>query len=108
IPGDVPALRGRLAAAGVVCFEADLRFAYRYLIDRDLRGSFAVDGAFERRPGVGRFYRNPTLTPAEWTPALRILSFDIETSLDATQLYSIASAGAGGERVFLVGTSPVD
>jgi DNA polymerase-2 len=108
VPGDVPPLRARLGDAGVVCFEADLRFAYRYLVDRDLRGSFAVDGAFERRPGVGRVYRNPTLVPAEWTPALGVLSFDIETSLDAQRLYSIASAGAGGERVFLVGAAPVD
>src|ERR1700757_2144810 len=33
LPADVPPLRHRLAAAGIPCFEADLRFAYRYLID---------------------------------------------------------------------------
>jgi DNA polymerase-2 len=107
LPGDVPPLRARLGEAGAECFEADLRFAYRYLIDHGLRGAFAVSGPFERRPGVGRVYRNPALEPAVFTPRLRVLSLDVETSLDGRQLYSIAVAGAGGERVFLVGRSPV-
>ena len=102
LPSDVPALRTRLAAAGVICFEADVRFAYRYLIDHEVRGAFAVDGPFERKPGLGRVYRNPALVPADWVPALRVLSFDIETSPDGGRLYSIACAGAGGERVFLI------
>ncbi len=106
-PADVPPLRARLGEAGVECFEADLRFAYRYLIDRGIRGAFAVDGAHERRPGVGRVYRNPALAPAEFTPRLRVLSLDIETSLDGRRLYSIAVAGAGGEHVFLVASTPV-
>jgi DNA polymerase-2 len=102
LPGDVPALRARLAEAGVECLEADVRFAYRYLIDHGLRGAFAVDGSYERRPDVGRVYRNPSLLPADFAPRLRILSFDLETSLDGKRLYSVAMAGAGGERVLLV------
>ncbi|MCI0584605.1 MAG: DNA polymerase II [Chloroflexi bacterium] len=102
LPGDVPPLRARLAESGVECFEADVRFAYRYLIDHRLRGAFAVDGPFERRPGVGRVYRNPSLQPADFVPRLRVLSFDIETSLDGRALYSIAAAGHGGERVWMV------
>ena len=102
LPGDVPPLRARLAAAGVESFEADVRFAYRYLIDHRIRGAFAVDGPFERRPGVGRVYRNPRIEPADFVPRLRVLSFDIETSLDGRFLYSIASAGHGGDRVWVV------
>jgi DNA polymerase-2 len=102
LPGDVPPLRARLADAGVECFEADVRFAYRYLIDRGLHGAFAVTGTFERRPGAGRVYRNPELAPATVVPRLRVLSFDVETSLDGRSLYSIAAAGHGGERVWLV------
>jgi len=103
LPGDVPPLRARLGQAGVECFEADLRFAYRYLIDRGIRGAFAVGGPFERQPGVGRVYRNPELEPADFTPRLRVLSLDVETSLDGQRLYSIAAAGEGGDRVFFVG-----
>jgi DNA polymerase-2 len=107
LPGDVPPLRRRLTDAGVTCFEADLRFAYRWLIDHDVRVAFSVEGAFERRPGVGRVYHNPDVRPAQWTPRLRVLSFDIETSPDARRLYSIAAAGVGGERVWMVHRAPV-
>ncbi len=102
LPGDVPGVRSRLGEAGVDCLEADLRFAYRYLIDHGIRGAFAVAGDFERRPGVGRVYRNPTLAPAELAPRLRVLSLDVETSLDGQRLYSLALAGAGGERVLMI------
>src|SRR5437867_3077967 len=102
LPGDVPGVRTRLGEGGVDCLEADLRFAYRYLIDRGIRGAFAVAGGFERRPGVGRVYRNPTLAPAELAPRLRVLSLDVETSLDGHKLYSLAMAGAGGERVLMI------
>lgn len=102
LPEEVARLRDALGEHGVECLEADVRFAYRYLIDRGIRGAFEVDGPFERRPGVGRVYRNPEIAPASFTPHLRVLSLDIETSMDGERLYSIAVAGAGGERVFLV------
>jgi DNA polymerase II len=108
LPGDIPGVRNRLGEAGIDCLEADLRFAYRYLIDRGIRGGFTVDGAFERRPGVGRVYRNQALVPAAFAPTLRVLSFDIETSLDGKRLWSIACAGAGGERVLMVHRRPVE
>jgi len=106
-PADLPVLRRRLAQTGVGTFEADVRFAYRYLIDHDIRGGFEVDGPFERHEGVGRVYRNPILVPSVWTPRLRVLSFDIETSLDGEALYAIAVAGAGGEHAWIVADRPV-
>src|SRR4029453_14675656 len=54
------------------------------------------------RPGGGRVYPNGDLRPAEWTPRLRVLSCDLETSPDGRRLYSIAAAGTGGERVWMV------
>jgi DNA polymerase-2 len=106
-PADVAVLRRRLTDAGVVALEADVRFAYRYLIDRGIRGAFTVDGPFVQRPGVGRVYHDPEIGPADWQPRLRVLSFDLETSVDGERLFSIAVAGAGGEHVFLVGTRAV-
>jgi DNA polymerase II len=102
VPGDVPPLRGRLEQKGVVCLEADVRFAYRYLIDRGIRGAFEVDGSFETRPRLGRVYRNPALRPAHWVPQLKILSIDIETSLTGEQLYSIALHTRDFDRVIIV------
>jgi DNA polymerase-2 len=101
-PGDVPPLRRRLEERGVACLEADIRFAYRYLIDRGMRGAFTVDGNFETRPHLGRVYRNPDLRPAHWAPPLKVLSIDIETSLRGEQLYSIALHTRDFERVIIV------
>jgi DNA polymerase-2 len=101
-PGDVPPLRRKLEDGGVVCLEADVRFAYRYLIDRGIRGAFSVEGACDARPRLGRVYRNPSMCPAHWTPRLKILSIDIETSFTGEQLYSIALYTRDFERVIVV------
>jgi DNA polymerase-2 len=103
LPSDVPALRTRLEAAGVTCLEADVRFAYRYLIDRGIRGSFVVHGHAERRERLGAVLRNPTLEPCRWTPALKVLSIDIETDPQGEQVRSIALHTPAFSRVLLVG-----
>ena len=102
VPSDVPPLRTRLEAAGVECLEADVRFAYRYLIDHGVRGAFAVRGPHERRDRVGRVYHNPEIEPATWAPPLRMLSIDIETDRRAGTLYAIALHAPPTERVLLV------
>ena len=44
LPGDVPRLRDRLADAGQPAQEADIRFPYRYLIDRGIRAGVGDRG----------------------------------------------------------------
>lgn len=100
-PGEVPRIRQHLEANGIACLEADVRFAYRYLIDRGIRGAFEISGHAETHPRLGRVFRNPTLKPARWTPSLRILSIDIETSMRG-ELYAIALHTPDFERVILV------
>jgi len=107
VPSDVPPLRQRLMAAGVACYEADIRFAYSYLRDRDLRGTIDIEGPWQPDSRVRRVYRNPTLTPAEFSPSLRVLSLDIETSPDAATLYAIGLAGLDANRVLIVGSGPL-
>lgn len=108
LPSEVPPLRQRLEAAGARCFEADVRFAYRYLIDRGLRGSFLVDGHRERHGTTGWVYRNPRLQPCQWVPRLKVLSIDIETSPAADRIYALALHTADFRRVLLVSDRPVD
>src|SRR6185369_16858956 len=107
LPGDVPALRNRLESAGVSCFEADVRFAYRYLIDHDICGSFEVHGHAERHGRLGLVLRNPAIGACHWTPALRVLSLDIETDPNSEHVYSIALHTASFSRVLLVGHAVV-
>jgi len=105
-PGDVPPLRKRLEDAGIPCLEADIRFAYRYLIDRGIRGAFEIEGSFEVRGRTGHVYRNPVLRPTHWVPHLRILSIDIETDAHANEVRSIALHTPDFERVILVHERP--
>ena len=99
LPADAPPLRQRLAAQGVNCYEADVRFAMRYLIDRGVRGAAEIRGEARDSPGIGCVFVNPELAPASWKPELAVLSFDVETDPRARRLLSIAlhGRGAGGD-----------
>jgi DNA polymerase-2 len=108
-PADAPALRERLHGLGVPTFEADLQFARRYLIDRGIRGGCRLEGearAGTAAEGVDWVFDNPALVPADVTPRLRVLSFDIETTPDASHVLAIALAGAGADEVLLVHRRP--
>jgi DNA polymerase-2 len=107
VPSDVPPLRQRLQAAGITCYEADLRFAYTYLRDRGVHGAIAVEGAWQPEGRIRRVYRNPDIAPADFTPALRVLSLDIETDPQAHSLYAIGLAGLDTDRVLMVGPGPL-
>jgi DNA polymerase-2 len=103
LPGAMPALREAVERAGGVAYEADLRFAYRYLIDHGLRGTVEIRGRGEQRADGVVVFANPELAPA---PAprvqLRTLSLDLETTPDASRIFSAALAGCGVEEVHLV------
>jgi len=100
-PREVPPLRERLASAGVECFEADVPFAARYLMDRGIRGCVEILGEARRGEGVGAVFENPEVRPGNWSPLLSILSFDIETDPQASRLLSIALAGCGAAEAHL-------
>lgn len=102
VPGDVPRLRARLEGAGVECCEADVRFASRYLIDRGIRGALRLAGHGEAHGRLGLVFRNPTLAPCSWQPALKVLSIDIETDPHSDHVLSIALHCRELSRVLLV------
>lgn len=84
-------------------WESDIRPPERYLMERFITAAAQVDipASSYRQP-----LRNPRLTPIEdslWRPNLRLLSLDIETSMDAQQLYSIAIWCDAAKTVFMVG-----
>ncbi len=101
-PPDTPALRDRLRDAGIACYEADVRFALRFLIDRGIKGSLAITGEPRQVPGVGLVFDDPQLAPADWRPSPTVLSFDIETDPRARRLLSIALYGCGAAEVLLL------
>lgn len=102
IPSDVPALRDRLHAAGIDTFEADVRFAVRYLIERGIKGGVRIDSQpSEVQQGVVVF-DDPVLHPAQVTPRLKTLAFDIETDSRAQRLLAIALYSPQIDEVLIV------
>ena len=157
-----------LHKAGLRTYEADLSFPRQYLIDRGLRGSVTIKGAWRpghssgqpsgqpsgqgssqgssqgsgqganqstnhpggqrqgqgsdqnpaqqpaqvagqpgSAPGIDRVYVEPELTPGDWEPELRVLSLDLETLPDASQILSCGFVAWGPgdplEEVHLLG-----
>lgn len=88
-PTDVPPLRDRLQAAGIETFEADVRFAMRYLIERGIKGGCEIHGEATQRDGL-LVFDNPQLTPAQVSITPRVLSFDIETDPKGERLLAIS------------------
>jgi len=102
VPGAVPALRDAVQNAAGLAYEADLRFAYRYLIDRGIRTSLEIVGEGAPRGDGVVVFTNPELTPSPARVSLRTLSLDLETTPDASRIFAAAIAGCRVEEVHLV------
>ncbi len=102
VPSDVPPLRERLHGEGVETFEADVRFATRYLIERGIKGGCEIEGDPLPGEGVSWVFDNPVLRPAKVQVTPRVLSFDIETDIAGEQLLAISLYGAGIDEVLIV------
>ena len=90
IPTDVPKLKEKLEEKKIKCYEADIRFAYRFLFDNDLKGTIDIEGDYEKGEYVDRVYIEPKIKPSVYQPKLNVLSIDIETSHDQKKLYSVS------------------
>ena len=106
VPPEIPGVRDRLHAVGVETFEADVRFAIRYLIERGIKGgceivgeAFAGSGA---EAGITALFDNPIVRPAEVRIEPRVLSFDIETHGKNERLLAISMYGLGLDEVLIV------
>ena len=90
-------------------YESDVHPAERYLMERLVKGGFEATGRWEENAGF-LSCRNPRINGAVMTPALSVLSFDIETNVGNNEILSIACSGKN-DVVFIRGngsnTSPV-
>jgi DNA polymerase II len=102
-PSDVPPLRDRLHGAGIETFEADVRFAARYLIERAIKGGCEIAGTAAAGAGsLTWVFDNPTLRAADVTVEPRVLSFDIETDPKGERLLAISLFAPGIDEVMIV------
>lgn len=92
-----------LDAAGINYWEADIRPPERYLMERFVTAAAQVDLVSTELTREKSPHKNPRIIPIEYRPPLKVVSLDIETSMDAKQLYSIAVWGEHEQRIFMVG-----
>ncbi len=102
VPPDTPPLRDRLQEHGIRTFEADVRFAVRYLIDRGIRGGCEIAGASTPGERITRVFDDPELRPAEVEVTPSVLSLDIETDPAGRRLLAVALHGGGADEVYIV------
>ena len=96
-------LRRRLLAAGIELSEADVRPTDRFLMERFITGSIAVEIGETDASEATTQLLNPRIKSTEFRPTLSALSFDIETDMKAEQLYSIGVYSVQESIVFMLG-----
>ena len=81
--------RDLLLQQNIRCFETDIRPTDRYLTERFITGPVEIDGN--------------KILPADYYPALTLLSLDIETGWNNNQLYAIGFVSKEFNRVLMLG-----
>jgi DNA polymerase-2 len=106
---DLREAKDELAQKGVRTYESDVRAPERFLMERFINGAVEFSGESKEKRGT-RYFRNPLIKPCTYTPNLKVMSFDIETSMK-NDLFSIGYHQYQGERedkkVFMVGPKGV-
>lgn len=96
-------LQQALEGESIPFWESDIKPHERYLMERFIHAG--VQLPVESKPQQPLV--NPALSPLaknlHWRPRLRCLSVDIETTMDAKHLFSIAVYGEDVQKVFMLG-----
>ncbi|MCW8907386.1 MAG: DNA polymerase II, partial [Sedimenticola sp.] len=95
-------LRQRTVGSSTRLLESDIKVSDRFLMERFITAPMRVSGEAAQQAGYRQLV-NPRLHPAEYTPALRYLSLDIETDGSASQVLSIAYCGVHEAQVLMQG-----
>jgi DNA polymerase II len=102
VPRDVPALREMFEKEDIITYEADIRFVYRYMIDKGIKGSMEIKGEFKKGNFVNRIYEEPELSHSDFKPELRVMAIDIESSMDLKNLYAVSMYSNDFSKVLIV------
>tara|TARA_Y100000310_G_C20687729_1_gene820198 strand:+ start:1486 stop:3783 length:2298 start_codon:yes stop_codon:yes gene_type:complete len=88
---------------GIDTYEAEVRYPYRYLMDKNIHMAIDIDGEYDvSHENVDRVYLEPEIKSTNYVPNnLKVLSIDIETSSDGKDLYCIGLYSKDYKKVFL-------
>lgn len=103
LPKYVPLARQAFEDKGIICYEADIKFAERFLIDNNLLSLIEIEGDYESLEGIDRLYKNAELKDGgkEIDKAqLNIISLDIETDSKG-RIIAVAMAGNRAKEIII-------
>ena len=104
IPREVPELKKIFMENNVISYEADIRFSYRYMIDKGIKAGMEIKGkTIENEFMVDKVFENPELTPTDFSPKLKIVSIDIETDMKNSKIWSISLYSEDIKKVLFLG-----
>jgi DNA polymerase-2 len=83
-------LRDALQLLGTRTYEADLRVADQFRLERQIHGPVRIRGQAKAGRYVGRVFVDPEVEPGRWMPRLSVLSIDIETDVRTQAVRAIA------------------
>ena len=83
-------IRDALQLAGVRTYEADLRVADQFRLERQVHGPVRIRGQAKAGRYVGRVFVDPEVEPGQWRPRLSVLSIDIETDIRTQAVRAVA------------------
>lgn len=90
VPADVPDLRKQFSEEEIESYEADIKFPYRFMMDKGIKGCLEIEGDYEEEENVDRVYKEPELRGCEpFDIKLKILSIDIEVG-SSGEIYCIS------------------
>lgn len=92
---------------GLKTFESDIKPLERYLMDHNIFAQINISGTSYMKDGLLTF-ENPKITPGNFYPEYKIMSFDIETGKDGRLLslaYSFRSKALNEDRTIVLGQS---
>jgi DNA polymerase-2 len=92
-------LRDALQLVGTPTYEADLRVADQFRLERRIHGPVRIRGQAKGGRYVDLVFVDPELEPGRWTPRLSVLSIDIETDIRTQAVRAVALSSQDPYRV---------
>ena len=103
-------VRDALQQLGIRTYEADLRVADQFRLERRIHGPIRIRGEARAGRYVTRVFVDPEVEAGDWQPRLSVLSIDIETHVQTQTIRAIALSlqdpfrdGPGMEQVLFLG-----
>ena len=94
-----------LLDVGINCWESDIKLTDRFLMERFVTASLVCHSSNSSSSKLFQTITSTQVSSCDYQPNFKVVSLDIQTSVEADELYSIALYNTQNSIVFMVDTS---